>query len=101
LAHALELQELHQVVLEKLTGYPRKFYTQTITQPWRIDYQDKARAVYISLPYKVMNSILLKQVELFEEKLTRKEREFKDIEQQLKRIKRQRNVDDHKKCVIM
>jgi len=68
LAHALELKELHQVALEKLIGYHRKFYTQDTTQGSN-DYQQRACDIYISLPYQVKNSILLKQVELFEKKL--------------------------------
>lgn len=82
LADTLGLTKLYPVALEKITGHPRKVYTQTNTV-YRDEYQRRANDVYISLPYKVKNTILLKQLELSEQNLEDSQNQRQDCEQQL------------------
>jgi len=84
LADTLGLTELYQVALEKITGHPRKVYTPTIFV-YRDEYQRRAKDVYISLPYKVKNTILLKQLELSEQNLEDSQKQRQDCEKELQR----------------
>ena len=82
LTDTLGLTELHRVAFETLMRYPRNCYKLT-TSDGLCNYQKKAGKVYNSLPYKAKNNILLRQVELSEQKQETLQNRILQLEQEL------------------